>query len=271
MGASARCVLLTCALVDFLLPPEGFALAGLAPPVVYVDVTDTAPCFPFYFRQVHVGEHRNFAYALGDPSTRQAALVDAAFETQRLKAIVERDGYRITHTFATHWHDDHAAGLDALAAAGAQAVLHESWRGYPRTVALGAKATLVPDGAIVKVGQLPVQMLHTPGHTPESSCLLVGERGAGMQALLGGDTLFVNACGRADLAGIPASVAERQMFDSLRRLAALPGEVQVFPGHAYAGFASRSLDQQRRENPALAVADFDVWKGFWFLRRYDDD
>jgi glyoxylase-like metal-dependent hydrolase (beta-lactamase superfamily II) len=234
----------------------------------YEDLTGTAPRFPFHFRQVHAGPHRNFAYAVGDPVTKQAALVDPVFEVGTLLAAVERDGYTVTHAFVTHGHADHAGGIAEMAKRGVTVVVHESWRGHSRIAAAGDKARFAKDGEQVLVGEVPVQVLHTPGHTREASCFLVGAAGQA-QALLGGDTLFVNACGRCDVSDLPADEAERLMFASLRRLKALPGDVRVFPGHYYLGFPSRSLAQQRSENPALAVEDFAVWRGLWFLREYD--
>jgi hydroxyacylglutathione hydrolase len=223
--------------------------------------------FPFFLRQFHVGPHRNFAYVIGDRATRTAMVVDAAFELPRLRAAIARSGYRLTHATATHAHDDHAGGLRDLAASGLKVVLHGSWREVPRAAALEGSVQYVPEEPPFLLGELPVRFLPTPGHTPESACLLVGTEGR-PQALLGGDTLFVNACGRCDLSVVPPAEAELQMFRSLERLRALPGDVTLFPGHHYAGFASRGMAQQRRENPALAVRDFDVWKGFWFLRKY---
>jgi hydroxyacylglutathione hydrolase len=236
--------------------------------VVYEDVTDRAPCYPFYFRQVHTGDHRNFAYILGDPATKDAALVDAVDEIDRLVSILERDGYRLTHAFATHSHGDHAGGIPELAGRGAKVVVHASWTGHPRIAAVRNKAHLAHDGETVLVGTLPIQVLHTPGHTPDASVLVVGAA-SGPQALLGGDTLLVNCCGRCDVSLVPPEQAERQMFASLQRIKRLRGEIELFPGHYYLGFPSRSLEQQRSENPALAVEDFELWRRFWFLREYD--
>lgn len=236
--------------------------------MVYEDLTDRAPCFPFYFRQVHAGPHRNFMYAVGDPATRQAALVDPVFEVDHLRGLVERDGYRVTHALVTHGHADHAGGIPEMARAGIALVLHESWRDHPKANLPGARIHHARDGEVVQLGQLPIQVLHTPGHTPEATCFLVGPTG-GKQALLTGDTLFVNTAGRCDVSQVPPAQAEEQMFASLQRLKRLDGDIQLFPGHFYQGFPNRSLAQQLTENPALAVEDFAVWRGFGFLREYD--
>ena len=236
--------------------------------MVYEDVTDKAPCFPFYFRQVHAGPHRNFTYVVGDPATKQAALVDPVFEIERVLSIVERDGYRVTHAFITHSHADHAGGIPEMARRGITVVVHESWAGSPRIGAAGAQAQLVTDGKTLHVGSVPVQVLHTPGHTREATCFLVGQP-SGPRALMGGDTLMVNCCGRCDVSDLDVDEAGRLMFASLQRLKGQVGDIHLFPGHFYLGLPTRSLAQQRVENPALAVEDFDVWKRFWFLREYD--
>lgn len=236
---------------------------------MYEDVTDRAPCFPFYFRQIHAGTARNFTYVVGDPATRTAAIVDPVAELDKIFSIVERDGYCITHALVTHSHADHAGGIPGILERGVkQVVLHESWRGYPRAEACGTALRLLGDETTTRVGELPVQLLHTPGHTPEATCFLVGDA-SGKQALFTGDTLFVTAGGRCDVSQIPPAQAEAHMFQSLQRIKQLGGDIEVMPGHFYTGFPSRPLALLRDENPALAINDYEVWRKLWFLREYD--
>ncbi len=219
--------------------------------MVYEDVTDTAPCFPFYFRQVLAGPHENFHYVLGDPATREAAVVDPAFELERLFGVVERDGYRIKAALFTHGHWDHIGGVPEVFGRGVEtAYLHAAARDHAKVAEAPDRFRFLQDGDRVLVGDLVVEALHTPGHQPESMCFLVGDPD-GPRALFGGDTLFVDSCGRTDFPGGDTDA----MFRSLARLRALQGDVTVFPGHHYAQHPSRSLEAQKAENPALATTD----------------
>jgi hydroxyacylglutathione hydrolase len=139
---------------------------------------------------------------------------------------------RITHVIDTHVHADHYSGGPALAArTGAAYCLHES-----ADVAL--PFTPLHDGEEVELGNTRVKVLHTPGHTPESLCLLVTDlrRGTDPWFVLTGDTLFVGAVGRPDLPG-DARQNAAQLYDSIhQKLLPLPDDVELFPAH-FAGSA----------------------------------
>jgi hydroxyacylglutathione hydrolase len=99
-------------------------------------------------------------------------------------------------------------------------------------------------GDVIELGDVSIQLIHTPGHTPGSQCFLVRNR------LVAGDTLFTVGCGRVDLPGGNAA----QMEESLRTLAKLPDDVELFPGHDYGDSPSDSMASQKRTNYALARA-----------------
>jgi glyoxylase-like metal-dependent hydrolase (beta-lactamase superfamily II) len=96
----------------------------------------------------------------------------------------------------------------------------------------------------MRLGKIEISFLHTPGHTPGSQCLKVGER------LVTGDTLFIGGCGRVDL---PNSDPQ-EMAQSLRRLSGLPAETVIWPGHNYAADPSATLGRELRNNPYLKLA-----------------
>ena len=166
----------------------------------------------------------NFAYLVGDRGTRQALVVDPAYNIDDLLAVAEADGMEVVGALATHHHADHVGGsFMGVAVEGVAELLAR--RSVPIHAndaevdsirrATGASATDIvghAGGDKVEVGSVSVQLVHTPGHTPGSQCFLVGP------LLISGDTLFLEGCGRTDL---PGSDPEA-MYHSLQRLAALP-------------------------------------------------
>ena len=196
---------------------------------------------PIYFQQLELGPMQNYVYLIGDPASHQAVVVDPGWEIPRVLETLARDGYRLTAAIATHHHFDHVMGLpELLQASPVPVYVH----GADAPELGGVKAHLKPvtDGATVRIGAFEAKLLHTPGHTPGSQCLLVDGR------LLTGDTLFIGACGRWDLPGGDPV----QLHASLtQRLAALPEETVVYPGHNYAPQPSSTIGEQRRTNPFM--------------------
>src|SRR5262245_39653753 len=163
---------------------------------------------------------------------------------------------RITHVIDTHVHADHVSGGAALAKdVGAAYCLHES-------AEVAMPFTPLRDGQEVELGNTRVKVLHTPGHTPESMCLVVTDlrRGADPWFVLTGDTLFVGAVGRPDLPGHAEQNAELLYENIHSKLLTLPDDVEVFPAH-FAGSAcgagmsgkpSSTIAFEKRWNPLLS-------------------
>jgi len=186
------------------------------------------------FKQVPVGTFQNFSYIIGDEKAHTAALVDPAWEVDRLLRECEAEGLTVTHVFNTHSHHDHVEGNDQVVKrTGAKVVAHNS---SPLRKDLAVK-----DGGKVKVGTLDVLVLHTPGHCPDHICLLVNGK------VLTGDTLFVGECGRTDLSGGDAGA----MYDSLNKLMTLDDAIEVYPGHDYGPKPSSTIGQERKNNYTL--------------------
>jgi glyoxylase-like metal-dependent hydrolase (beta-lactamase superfamily II) len=208
-----------------------------------------------YVRQLKLGPMENFVYLVGAEGARETALVDPAWDVAAALRAAEEDGRTVTHALVSHHHFDHVNGLpDVLAQGGIRVHAHAA--DIPKLAPeLQKEVVALAAGDAVEVGPLRVKALHTPGHTPGSTCWHVEG-----DALFAGDTVFVNACGRCDLAGGDPE----QMFQSLRRVAELPGTVRLFPGHDYGDVPVSSIAREKEKNPYFqklgALTDFLAWR-----------
>lgn len=177
-------------------------------------------------RVLQVGPIGTNCYLLEDEHTNTAAVVDPGDEADRILAQAREDGVEIKLILLTHAHYDHTTGVAGLLKAlpGIPVYLHPddaARLGSPVFPPLGADPKPYGDGDVVKVGGIDVQVIHTPGHTPGGVCLMAGD------ALFTGDTLFQGSMGRTDLPG----GSYEELMASLKRLAGLPGDYHVLPGH----------------------------------------
>ena len=187
------------------------------------------------FEQVPVGTFQNFSYIIGDPDTKKAALVDPAWEADRLLSLCQNSGLSVSHVINTHSHHDHVEGNDAVVGrTHAKVVAHQS--------SPVRKDLSVNDGDTIEVGSLVVKAIHTPGHCPDHICLLVDGK------VLTGDTLFVGECGRTDLVGGDAGAMYDSLFD---KLMILDDSIEVYPGHDYGRKPSSTIGEERRTNYTL--------------------
>ena len=209
---------------------------------------------PIWFKQLELGPMQNYVYLLGDPTTREAAVVDAAWDIDAVIEAAEAEGYRITHDLVTHFHPDHLGGgfmghnvvgaAELVGRLPVRVVLHKAEMPFVhRITGLSERDVLAVEGGDeIRVGALTVKLLHTPGHTPGSQCFLVGN------AVVSGDTLFIGSCGRVDL---PGSNPE-DMYRSLHQvLGALPDDTLLFPGHNYAAASKSTIGNEKRTNPLM--------------------
>jgi hydroxyacylglutathione hydrolase len=228
----------------------------------------------FYFRQLLSGRDfavgndlatsmRNFTYVLGDRETGEALLVDPAYRPAELVTMLAEDGLRVAGVIATHFHPDHIGG--ALGAAGhvdgvaeLLEIVEVPIHVQRDEVSWVTQMTGVPGEALVahddrdrlRLGELDITLLHTPGHTPGSQCLLVEGK------LLSGDTLFIDGCGRTDFPGGDA----REMFTSLSvRLAHVSDDTELYPGHLYSPESRLTMREVRDRNFVLAPVGEEQW------------
>ena len=188
-----------------------------------------------FFRQVQ--QHGdNFSYIIADDTTREAAVVDSSYNAGKITSILTAENLKLKYIINTHSHSDHTAGNPELRSmSGARIVAHKLSR-----VNADVK---VDDGDIISIGNIPLKVIHTPGHTPDSICLLVDKK-----KLLTGDTLFVGECGRTDMPGGNS----KSMYESLfHKLLKLNDDVEVYPGHDYGPKPSSSIGEERRSNYTL--------------------
>ena len=192
-----------------------------------------------YVRQLKLGPMENFVYLVGAEGARETAIVDPAWDVEAAQEAAEADGRSLTHALVSHHHFDHVNGLPQLFALGGIRVFAHRADVPKLAPELQREVTPLAAGDPVEVGPLRVVAMHTPGHTPGSTCWHAGE------GLFAGDTVFVNACGRCDLAGGDPE----QMFQSLKRVSELPDDVRLFPGHDYGDVPISSIARERERNP----------------------
>ena len=192
----------------------------------------------------------NFVYAIGDRSTGECVLVDPAYDVAGLLDLVEADGMTVTGVLATHYHPDHVGGsMMGFEIEGISTLLDridvpihlqaDETEWVEKTTQVGADHLVGhSSGDVLSVGGVDITLLHTPGHTPGSQCFLVDGR------LVAGDTLFLEGCGRTDLPGSNP----QDMMHSLQRLAKVPDETILFPGHRYSAAGSATMDVVKQIN-----------------------
>ena len=190
-------------------------------------------------KTMQVGPLGTNCYLLEDEHTRAAAVIDPGGDGARIEAQLLADGAELKLILLTHAHFDHTGGVAELHAAHPEVpvFLHPadaSRLGSQVFPPIGAPTVPYGDGDVVKLGDLDIQVLHTPGHTPGGVCLLVGD------ALFTGDTLFQGSMGRIDFEG----GSYEDIMASLARLAHLPGDFRVLPGHMDAS----TLERERKTN-----------------------
>jgi hydroxyacylglutathione hydrolase len=212
-----------------------------------------------FFRQLAARE-ATLSYLFGCGSCHVAVAVDPLLGDEAwFLAEAEKQDVRITHVIDTHVHADHYSGGRALAAkCGGVYCLHES-----NAARVRFPFEALRDRQRIVVGNVESEVIHTPGHTPDSICLAVADkrRTDAPWFILTGDTLFVGAVGRPDLAGQEKEMAG-VLFDSLhQRILTLPGEVELYPGHTsgsvcgagISGKPASTLAFEKRWNPMLGM------------------
>ena len=203
--------------------------------------------------QYELGTMRNFIYLILDPATKSAAIVDPQKDLRPLTDL-EAHGFKLTMILLTHSHHDHVAGVPELLARfpDLPVFVHEAdthrLKNVPRK-----NLRLVSDGEIFRVGDLPVEALHSPGHSAGETCYLVRSLAGDAGYLLTGDTLFIRDCGRTDF----PDGSDHQMFATLQRLKTLPDSLVVLPGHHYAKETASLLGTEKKMSPPLLCRTID--------------
>ena len=188
-----------------------------------------------FVQQVKVGDTDNFGYVIADEETKMAAIIDPSMDSRPFQEISAKHGFRIVYILNTHEHRDHIANNERVAReTGAKIAAHR--------LSQARKDVAFEDGASLKIGNLLVKVLHTPGHSPDSCCFIVGK------ALFTGDTLFVGECGRTDL---PRSDVKAMHDSLLNRIRSLDDDLIVYPGHDYGKTPTSTLGYEKENNYTL--------------------
>ena len=228
-----------------------------------------------YFRQLLAGrdfahddqiapQMVNFVYLIGDRETGDAIAVDPAYGPAELVDLLAADGMRLAGVLITHYHPDHVGGdlggwsiagiAELLALPDVHAKLHvqadEAWGVKRVTGCSDSDLATHASGDVVNVGAIPITLIHTPGHTPGSQCFFVEGK------LVSGDTLFLDSCGRTDLPGGDPEA----LYDSLtQKLAVVPDDTVLYPGHMYSPEPNAPLGDVRRTNVVFRPRTRDQW------------
>ena len=216
-----------------------------------------------YFRQVKVGPMENFTYLIGDTETRECMVIDPAWSVEGILELIDADDMKLTGALITHYHPDHCGGsMFGFTVEGLPTLMEKrpvpvhvnsiEGDGLLQITGLSESDIIRHDsGDHIHIGTFPITCLHTPGHTPGSQCFRFCD------ALIAGDTLFTQGCGRVDLPGGDPD----EMYRTLtQRLATLPDHVVLYPGHDYGASPSAPMGTLRQTNHYLKVPSLADWR-----------
>jgi len=202
------------------------------------------PSPQLYLRQMEVGPMENFVYLIGDAKSREALVVDPAWQVDSILKAASADGMRVTGALISHHHYDHTNGIEELLDA-TDGKVYVNKHDAPFLKLARPNLVKVDHDEEIRVGEIRIRPLHTPGHTPGSQCFSVGNH------LVSGDTLFIKGCGRCDL---PGGDPEEMYYTLTQKLMRMDDDTILLPGHNYAEKPQSTLGEEKRENPFLKTA-----------------
>ena len=182
--------------------------------------------------QIPVGPMQNFSYIVVDEDTNESIIIDPSWNLMELELIIKNNNLKIKYIVNTHYHDDHTRGNEEMVeSTKAPIIQHES--------STLKNDITVKDGDFIEFGNSKLKVFHTPGHSPDSICLV------GDGKIFSGDTLFVGNCGRIDLPGGNASELYHSLFDVLH---SLDDNLVMYPGHNYGSTETSTIGKEKMTN-----------------------
>lgn len=194
--------------------------------------------------QIPVGQMANFTYIIADEERGESAIIDPSWDLEKIFGALKKNNWKAKYIFNTHTHFDHVLGNEQVAEiTGAKIVQHKNSK--------LTKQISVSDGDIIRIGNIPIRILHTPGHSTDSICLVVNN-----ELVFTGDTLFVGNCGRVDLPGSNP----KDMYNSLfEKISKLEESLTIYPGHNYGPSPTSTIGKEKKTNYVLqprSIQDF---------------
>jgi len=187
-----------------------------------------------FFKQIkYRGD--NFSYIIADVGSREVGVVDPSFNVDAIILILKDQNFNLKYIINTHGHPDHTAGNEELKSAFHSKIVAHKLSHVSQDIS-------VVDGDRIRLGTVTIEIIHTPGHTPDSICLLTEGK------LLTGDTLFVGECGRTDL---PGGNVKDMYVSLLQRIAKLDDSIEVYPGHDYGPSPNSTIGREKQTNYTL--------------------
>jgi hydroxyacylglutathione hydrolase len=183
--------------------------------------------------QIEVGQMSNFTYIVADEENGEAAVIDPSWNLDKIFQTLKKENWRAKYIINTHTHFDHVIGNAQVAEITSAKIVQHKNSQLDKDIA-------VSDGDMIEIGRIKLRVLHTPGHSKDSVCLLYDD-----QFILTGDTLFVGNCGRVDLPGSDAIEMYYSLFD---RLAKLDEKLIVYPGHNYGPTSISTIGHEKKTN-----------------------
>ena len=185
--------------------------------------------------QIQVGNMQNFSYVVEDEDTSEAIVIDPSWDLIELEMVIKKNDLEIKYIVNTHHHFDHTLGNEAMVESTKAPIIQHESSELKHDIA-------VKDGDFIEFGKSKLKVLHTPGHSKDSICLV------GDGKIFSGDTLFVGNCGRIDLPGGSAKELYHSLFDILH---SLDDDLVMYSGHNYGHSETSTIGQEKKTNMVM--------------------
>jgi glyoxylase-like metal-dependent hydrolase (beta-lactamase superfamily II) len=198
-----------------------------------------------FFKQIK-DKGDNFSYIIADKNSKNAIVVDTSYNADIINKLVEDLKLSIKYIINTHHHRDHTAGNNQIRSRYNSKIIAHKYSNIEKDIE-------VTDGYVLRLGDIKVTIIHTPGHTRDSICILTNGK------ILTGDTLFVGECGRTDL---PDGSSEEMYHSLFHKLMNLDDDIEVYPGHDYGSSPYSTILKEKKVNYTLEKRTLDEFIDF---------